>query len=51
MRSDMMTRNEIWQKRYHDRIIRDEEEYSRICKYIDENPLEWDSDEYFVGVF
>jgi REP element-mobilizing transposase RayT len=47
MRSDMMKRNEIWQKRYHDRIIRDEEEYNRIWKYIDENPLNWDNDEYF----
>jgi hypothetical protein len=51
MRSDIMARNEIWQKRYHDRIIRDEEEYSRIWKYIDENPLNWDRDEYYTGVF
>ncbi|MCL2636844.1 MAG: transposase [Oscillospiraceae bacterium] len=37
----------FWQRSYHDRIIRDEEEYNRIWKYIDENPLNWDSDEYF----
>jgi REP element-mobilizing transposase RayT len=50
MRSGIM-RSEIWQKRYHDRIIRDEEENNRIWKYIDENPLNWDNDEYCVGGF
>jgi len=39
----------IWQRSYHDRIIRDEEEYIRIWRYIDENPLNWDNDEYCVG--
>ena len=29
----------IWQKSFYDRIIRDEEEYKQICKYIDENPI------------
>jgi len=47
MRSDIM-RNEIWQKSFHDHIIRDEEEYKYIWKYIDENPLNWESDEYCV---
>jgi len=36
----------LWQKSFHDRVIRDEEEYYRIWKYIDENPLNWESDEY-----
>jgi len=38
----------MWQKSYHDRIIRDEEEYLKICRYIDENPakrLSGESDE------
>jgi len=38
----------IWQRSYHDRIIRNEEEYQRIWKYIDENPLKREDDEYFV---
>ena len=29
----------IWQRSYHDRIIRDEHEYQMIWKYIDGNPL------------
>lgn len=29
----------LWQKSYYDRIIRNEEEYRMIWKYIDENPL------------
>lgn len=38
----------IWQRNYHDRIIRDEREYLRICRYIEENPANWIKDEYFV---
>lgn len=29
----------MWQKSFYDRIIRDEEEYKQIWKYIDENPI------------
>jgi len=28
----------IWQRSYHDRIIRNEEEYQQIWQYIEENP-------------
>jgi len=37
----------IWQKLFHDRIIRDEEEYLKICKYIEENPETWLQDCYY----
>ena len=30
-----------WQKSYHDRIIRNEEELNRKRKYIIENPVKW----------
>jgi len=36
----------MWQRSYHDRIIRNEEEYHRIWRYIDENPAKWAEDEY-----
>jgi len=36
----------IWQYRYHDHIIRDESEYRQIWQYIDENPIQWELDEY-----
>ena len=38
----------IWQKSYHDHIIRDEPEYQRIWQYINENPSRWQDDCYFV---
>jgi len=38
----------IWQKLYHDHIIRGESDYRRICKYIDENPDRWAEDEYYT---
>jgi REP element-mobilizing transposase RayT len=33
-----------WQSRFYDHIIRDEQSYMRIEKYIIENPLHWDND-------
>ncbi len=35
----------IWQRGYHDKIIRNEEAYENIRRYILENPLKWDEDE------
>ena len=40
----------MWQTSYHDHIIRSEEEYLRIWKYIDENPIRWNEDEYNLKV-
>ena len=36
-----------WQRNYHDRIIRNEEEYWRISNYIINNPKNWEEDEFF----
>jgi len=33
--------NFAWQPRFHDRIIRNENELNRIRKYISENPAKW----------
>ena len=38
-----------WQRSYHDHIIRNEADYLRIWKYIDENPLKWELDKYYAG--
>ena len=38
----------IWQKSYHDHIIRDDTEYQKIWKYINENPMRWTEDEYYT---
>ena len=31
----------IWQRNYYEHIIRNEEEYYKICEYIHENPSRW----------
>ena len=37
----------IWQNRYYDHIIRCEEDYNEIWKYIDNNPFNWQEDELY----
>ncbi len=38
----------VWQKSFHDHVIRDEQDYLRIWQYIDTNPLNWEKDRYFT---
>jgi len=38
----------IWQKSFYDHIIRNEESYLEIWRYIDENPLKWREDELYT---
>lgn len=38
----------IWQRNYYERIIRNEEEYRNVWRYIDENPDKWQNDEYYI---
>jgi len=35
----------VWQRNYHDRVIRDEGEMSRIWNYIESNPARWEDDQ------
>ncbi len=37
----------LWQRSFHDHIIRNEREYQKIWQYIDENPLKWKEDCYY----
>lgn len=37
----------VWQKSFYDHIVRNEKDHERIWKYIDENPLRWELDEYY----
>ncbi len=39
-----------WQSRYHEHIIRDELEFGRIQKYIQENSEKWEEDELFANI-
>ena len=38
----------IWQRNYHEQIIRNEASYQNIWKYIDGNPATWKNDLYHI---
>lgn len=38
----------IWQKSFHDHVIRNEADYRRIWQYIDTNPVKWELDCYYT---
>jgi len=38
----------IWQRNYHEHIIRDNREYEKIVKYIINNPSKWEIDKLHV---
>lgn len=38
----------IWQRSYYDHIIRDDEDYFKIWKYINNNPAKWLEDKYYT---
>ena len=38
----------IWQKSFHDHIIRNEKDYLKIWEYIDGNPMKWQEDCFYV---
>ncbi len=40
---------EIWQRGYHDHIIRNEKSYQKIWNYIEHNPATWEQDCFFEG--
>jgi putative transposase len=43
-----ISKNFDWQERFHDRIIRDQNEFARIANYIQNNPKNWEDDEIFL---
>jgi putative transposase len=36
----------VWQRNYHDRIVRDEREYESVLSYIENNPARWEEDRF-----
>jgi REP element-mobilizing transposase RayT len=38
----------VWQRNYHEHIIRNEESYLKIADYIQANPLRWQEDRYYA---
>ena len=39
----------VWQRSFHDHIVRNEKTLERIWKYIDENPYHWNEDKFFMS--
>ena len=37
----------IWQKSFHDHVVRDEKDYLEIWEYIDGNPAKWEEDCFY----
>ena len=37
-----------WQKSFYEHIIRNENEYQKICEYIENNPKKWAEDKYNI---
>ncbi len=38
----------VWQRLFHDHVIRDECDYLKIWNYIDTNPAKWNEDCFFI---
>jgi hypothetical protein len=36
-----------WQTRFHDRIIRNQNELNRIAQHIENNPCNWKTDDHY----
>ena len=39
----------VWQRGFHDHIIRNRDDYEKIAKYIYENPIRWQYDCFYVS--
>lgn len=39
---------EIWQRSFHDHIIRGQKDYEKIWLYIESNPMNWDKDCFYM---
>ena len=38
----------VWQKSFHDRIIRNEKEFIKLYEYIENNPYIWEGDSLYI---
>ena len=41
---------QIWQRSFHDHVIRNQRDYERIWNYIHTNPMRWDKDCFYVDI-
>jgi REP element-mobilizing transposase RayT len=47
-KADNIQGRKIWQTSFYDHIVRNEEDYIRIAKYIDNNPVKWQEDRFYI---
>lgn len=40
----------IWQRSFHDHIVRNQDDYNRIAEYIENNPTRWEQDCFYGEV-
>lgn len=40
---------QVWQRSYHDHVIRTQSGYEKIWMYIDNNPLKWEEDCFYIS--
>lgn len=38
----------VWQRSFHDHIIRNEKSYQQIWQYIENNPQKWEEDCFYI---
>ena len=38
---------QLWQRSYHEHVIRNEQDHLEIWNYIDGNPAKWAEDRYY----
>ena len=41
---------EVWQRSFHDHVIRSQHQYEKIWLYIDGNPLKWEEDCFYTSI-
>ena len=39
----------VWQRSFHDHVIRNERSYLKIWEYIENNPLKWEDDCFYIA--
>ena len=47
--NERFNETKIWQRGFHDHIVRNEFDYEKIAKYIEENPIKWHLDCFYVN--
>ena len=38
----------VWQRGFYDHVIRDQSDYDDIYRYIENNPAQWELDEFYT---